>query len=88
VLSVWIGIGLLIVLYVPGCFQLIHESPIGSVGAGRLSIAIVFLAVTVWMVPGLFGRPLGELESFLPPDPNPGSYAATSSSVAVEVRRS
>ena len=86
VLSVWIGIGLLIVLYVLGCFRLIHESPIGSVGAGRLTIAIVFLAVTVWMVPGLFGRPLGELESFLPPDPNPGSYAATSSSVAVELR--
>jgi len=31
------------------------------------------MAVTIWLFPGLFGRPLGELESFLPPDLGGGS---------------
>ena len=68
VLAVWVGIGVLTVLYVLGYFRMEHDSPIESVGAARLTVAIVFLAVTVWLVPGLFGRQLGELESFLPPE--------------------
>jgi thiol:disulfide interchange protein len=66
VLAVWIGIGVLTVLYVLGYFRMEHDSPIESIGAARLTVCIVFLAVTVWLVPGLFGRQLGELESFLP----------------------
>ncbi len=52
----------------PGYFRMEHDSPVESVGAARLTVAIVFLAVTIWLVPGLFGRQLGELESFLPPE--------------------
>jgi thiol:disulfide interchange protein len=68
VLAVWVGIGVLTVLYVLGYFRMEHDSPIESIGAARLTVSIVFLAVTVWLVPGLFGRQLGELESFLPPE--------------------
>jgi thiol:disulfide interchange protein DsbD len=68
VLAVWVGIGVLTVLYVLGYVRLEHDSPIQSVGAARLTVAIVFLAVTIWLAPGLFGRQLGELESFLPPE--------------------
>jgi thiol:disulfide interchange protein len=68
VLAVWVGIGVLTVLYVLGYFRLEHDSPVESIGAARLALAILFLAVTIWMVPGLFGRQLGELESFLPPE--------------------
>jgi len=68
VLAVWVGIGVLTVLYVLGYFRMEHDSPIESVGAARLTVAMVFLAVTIWLVPGLFGRQLGELESFLPPE--------------------
>jgi thiol:disulfide interchange protein len=68
VLAVWVGIGVLTVLYVLGCFRMQHDSPIESVGAARVTVAIVFLAVTIWLVPGLFGRQLAELESFLPPE--------------------
>jgi thiol:disulfide interchange protein len=84
VLAVWVGIGVLTVLYVLGYFRMEHDSPIESVGAARLTVAIVFLAVTIWLVPGLFGRQLGELESFLPPElgasvspptTSPASYA-------------
>lgn len=68
VLAVWVGIGLLSVLYVLGYFRMEHDTPVESVGAARVTVAIVFLATTIWLIPGLFGRQLGELESFLPPE--------------------
>jgi thiol:disulfide interchange protein DsbD len=74
VLSIWVGVGILTVVYVLGYFRMPHEAKIEFVGAARLGVAIVFLAITIWLVPGIFGRPLGELESFLPPE-LPGSSA-------------
>jgi len=78
VLAVWVGIGVLTVLYVLGYFRMEHDSPLESIGAARLTVAIVFLAVTIWLVPGLFGRQLGELESFLPPELGPVSPSTSS----------
>jgi thiol:disulfide interchange protein DsbD len=51
------------------------------VGAARLTVAIVSLAVTIWLVPGLFGRQLGELESFLPPEVSGSSSPSGTGSV-------
>ena len=81
VLAVWVGIGLLTVLYVLGYFRLSHDSPVEAIGAVRLTVAIIFLATTIWLIPGLFGRQLGELESFLPPqvDVRPSSSAQNNS---------
>jgi thiol:disulfide interchange protein len=84
VLAVWVGIGVLTVLYVLGYFRMAHDSPIESVSATRMTVTLVFLVITIWLVPGLFGRQLGELESFLPPEfsssvsppaASPASYA-------------
>ena len=79
VLAIWVGIGVLVVLYVLGYFRMPHDSPVESVGAMRLTVALGFLAFTTWLVPGLFGRQLGELESFLPPE---FGAASSGSSVA------
>jgi thiol:disulfide interchange protein DsbD len=82
VLAVWIALGVLIVLYVLGYFRMVHDSRIESVGAARITVAIAFLTIVVWLVPGLFGRQLGEIESFLPPEiasaPRAGSIPAVS----------
>lgn len=67
VLSVWIGIGVLCILFVLG-FRIKQRPQFQSVGAVRLAVAIVFLVSTMWMIRGLFGHQLGELESFLPPE--------------------
>lgn len=67
VLAVWISVGLLIVLYIFGFFRFEHDSPPQHVSAGRVFAALCFLAITISLVPGMFGRSLGELESFLPP---------------------
>ena len=67
VLAVWIAVGLMIVLYIFGVFRFEHDTAPAFVSAWRVTAALVFLAVTISLVPGLFGKPLGELESFLPP---------------------
>ena len=82
VLAVWASIGILALLYILGCFRMKHDSPVESVGAARVTFAIIFLAATIWLIPGLFGRQLGELESFLPPE------VASSSSPAHSVSTS
>jgi thiol:disulfide interchange protein DsbD len=67
VLAVWVAIGILCVLYLLGKFQMSHDSPVPSVTALRVLAAIFFLSMSIWLGTGLFGRPLGEIESFLPP---------------------
>jgi thiol:disulfide interchange protein DsbD len=68
VLAVWVSIGAILTVYLLGWFQLHHDSKAEKVGSFRLISAIVSLAVTVFLLTGLFGARLGELESFLPPD--------------------
>ena len=67
VLATWVALGVLLCLYLLGNFRLTHDSATERIGPWRLGWAIVSLAVTVHLVTGLFGRRLGELESFLPP---------------------
>jgi len=66
-LGVWIGVGLLITVYVLGIFRLNHDSPVQSVGTTRIVIAIFFASVSFYLFSGLNGKPLGEIDAFLPP---------------------
>lgn len=68
VLAVWIAIGIVLSLYLLGKFQLAHDSKPERLGAFRMMSAVVSLAVSFYLLTGLFGAKLGELESFLPPD--------------------
>ena len=70
VLAVWIAIGVILAFYLLGKFQLPHDSKPERIGAFRLTSAVVSLAVSFYLLTGLFGAKLGELESFLPPDLN------------------
>jgi thiol:disulfide interchange protein DsbD len=68
VLAIWIAIGIILSLYLLGKFQLSHDSKPERIGAFRLVSAIVSLAISFYLLTGLFGAKLGELEAFLPPD--------------------
>ena len=67
VLAVWIAIGVILAFYLLGKFQLPHDSKPERIGAFRLASAVISLAISFYLLTGLFGSPLGELESFLPP---------------------
>lgn len=73
VLSVWIAIGIILAFYLLGKFQLSHDSKPERIGAFRLASAIVSLSISFYLITGLFGAKLGELEAFLPPDLNKAS---------------
>jgi thiol:disulfide interchange protein DsbD len=68
VLAIWIAVGVILATYLLGKFQLFHDSKPEKIGALRLVSAIISLAVSFYLLTGLFGARLGELESFLPPD--------------------
>ena len=68
VLAIWIAIFAVLAIYLLGKFQLPHDSKPERIGAFRLMSAIVSLATSFFLLTGLFGAKLGELESFLPPD--------------------
>ncbi|HXG83033.1 MAG TPA: cytochrome c biogenesis protein CcdA [Pyrinomonadaceae bacterium] len=68
VLSIWIAIGVILAIYLLGKFQLPHDSKPERIGAIRVVSAILSLAISFYLLTGLFGARLGELESFLPPE--------------------
>lgn len=68
VLAIWIAIGVILAVYLLGKFQLFHDTKPEKIGAIRLASAILSLAISFYLLTGLFGAKLGELESFLPPD--------------------
>ena len=73
VLSIWIALGIILAIYLLGKFQLFHDTKPERIGAVRLLSAVLSLAISFYLLTGLFGAKLGELESFLPPDLNNGS---------------
>jgi thiol:disulfide interchange protein DsbD len=69
VLATWVVLGVLMALYVIGLFRFKHDSPVQHVGLVRLASAILCGTVALWLLTGLFGKRLGEIEAFLPPAP-------------------
>ena len=69
VLAVWVAVLLVTAIYLLGAFTLPHDTPKTDsvLGAGRVSGAMLALGTGIWLATGLTGRPLGTLESFLPP---------------------
>jgi len=67
-LSVWIGCSLLCSMYLLGIFRMPLDTPLEKVGALRAVFVIIFMTCTFYFLSGLFGKPLGELDAFLPPD--------------------
>lgn len=79
-IAIWIVCGVLIVVYLLGGFSMKLDSPISSMSALRIIWAIVFGAITIYLVPGLFGKNMGELDAFLPPKGYLNASSATVSS--------
>ena len=74
-IATWIAIFVLCAVYLLGKFRLPHDSPLESIGPVRLLFSTGFLAFTFFLLTGLFGAPLGELDAFFPPYGHQGAIA-------------
>jgi thiol:disulfide interchange protein len=54
-------------LYLLGKLRLPHEAPVETVGVGRLLTSVLFFGLSLYLLPGLLGAPLGRLDAYLPP---------------------
>ncbi len=75
-LSLWIACFALTALYILGVFKLKSDSPVESIGVLRVFFSIFFFAITFYLISGLFGGRLGELETYLPESANKGAIVA------------
>ncbi len=67
-LALWIVIFALLGLYLLGKFNFSHYGPAdSSVGTVRFFLALISLAFTVYLIPGLWGAPLKGVSAFVPP---------------------
>lgn len=66
-LAIWIAIFGTLAFYLFGKITLPHDSPTTSISVGRLSIGLVVLVFTIYMIPGLWGAPLKLISGFPPP---------------------
>lgn len=66
-ISITVVILFLTGVYLIGKLRLVNEEPVAQVGTLRLIAAIGFFGLSLYMLPGLFGAPLNNLDAFLPP---------------------
>jgi len=66
-LAIWIAIFGALALYLFGKIKLPHDSPLTHISVGRLSLGLLVLAFTIYMIPGLWGAPLNLISAFPPP---------------------
>jgi thiol:disulfide interchange protein DsbD len=78
VLCIWASCLLMIVAYLLGWFRLDHDSDRSHVSGVGVVFSLIFLSGSIWLLNGLAGKSLGELEAFLPPN-----QVSTANSTAV-----
>ena len=66
-LALWIIIFALLGFYLLGKIRLPHDTPLEKISVSRLFMAIISLAFSVYMIPGLWGAPLKAITAFAPP---------------------
>ncbi|WP_423147617.1 cytochrome c biogenesis protein CcdA [Rubrolithibacter danxiaensis] len=66
-LVLWIVIFGILAFYLLGKIRLSHDKEVSSLSLPRLFFAIVTLAFTIYMIPGLWGAPLKAISGWLPP---------------------
>ncbi len=66
-IAIWIAVFGALAFYLFGKIKLPHDSPLTHISVGRLSLGLLVLAFTIYMVPGLWGAPLKLISAFPPP---------------------
>jgi len=66
-LAIWIAIFGTLAFYLFGKIKLPHDTPLTHISVGRLSLGLIVLSFTIYMIPGLWGAPLNLISAFPPP---------------------
>lgn len=66
-LALWIIIFGLMGIYLLGKLRFSHDSNLAFISVPRLLLAIIVLAFTIYLIPGMWGAPLRSVSAFLPP---------------------
>lgn len=66
-IAIWVGIFLILALYLFGFIRLPNDSPIESLSVGRTILATSVLIFVFYIFPGLWGAPLNLISGFPPP---------------------
>ncbi len=66
-IAIWIAVFGALAMYLFGKIQLPHDSPLTHISVGRLSLGLVVMSFTLYMIPGLWGAPLNLISAFPPP---------------------
>jgi thiol:disulfide interchange protein DsbD len=69
-LAIWIGIFLVLALYLFGFIKLPHDTPVKYLSVGRTLLATFTLVFVIYLIPGLWGAPLKLISGFDPPKHN------------------
>lgn len=68
VLAIWTVSMIFTGIYLLGKIRLPHDSPIESIGVGRMILSLFFIVFGLYLGSGLLGRPInGTIKSYLPP---------------------
>ena len=65
--SLWIVIFFLLGIYLLGKLRFSHDSETKTIGNFRFFLALISLAFSVYLLPGLWGAPLKAISAFAPP---------------------
>lgn len=87
-LAIWIAIFGTLSFYLFGKISLPHDSPLLHISVGRLSLGLVVLSFTIYMIPGLWGAPLKLINAFPPPmeySESPLGFGSSGSNAAATV---
>ena len=66
-LAIWIGIFLVLALYLFGKLRLPHDSPLEKLSVGRTLFGTTVLIFVIYLIPGMWGAPLKIISAFPPP---------------------
>lgn len=66
-IAIWIAVFGAWALYLLGRITLPHDSPLAHISVGRLSLGLLVLSFTIYLVPGLWGAPLKIVSGYVPP---------------------
>jgi len=66
-LAIWIGIFLVLAIYLLGKIQFPMDSPVEKLSVGRGIFAVIVVSFIIYLIPGMWGAPLKMISGFPPP---------------------